>query len=78
LYAVDVQTQPAFTFANPVQLRVNDFLQVPGVSRQFDVTPDGKQFIVVMPPGTSVGSDTAQIQVVLGWFEELKQRTSPH
>jgi serine/threonine-protein kinase len=78
LYSVDVQTQPAFTFGNPVELPVKDFLQVPGVSRQFDVTPDGKQFIVVMPPGSTGNGTSQQIQVVIGWFEELKQRTSPH
>jgi hypothetical protein len=54
-----------------------NFVQSPGTPRQFDITPDGKQFIVIMPPGASTDPRQAQqIQVVLNWFEELKQRAS--
>jgi hypothetical protein len=44
--------------------------------RNYDIAPDGSQFITA---GTlDVSSDTPrptqQIQVVLNWFEELKQK----
>jgi hypothetical protein len=50
--------------------------------RTLDVTRDGKQFIVVISPGYWKGrADSAaapQIDVVLNWIEELKQRVPIH
>ena len=45
--------------------------------RNYDITPDGKQFVIVMSAvtGTDLTSrQTEQINVVLNWFEELKRR----
>jgi serine/threonine-protein kinase len=45
----------------------------------FDVTADGQRFLVTVPVGTRDTGDTApgaRINVVLNWFEELKQRVS--
>jgi serine/threonine-protein kinase len=74
-YAVaTVNTQPAFTFTNPVpaprvfQDSVNDTI------RTFDVTPDGRFLGVIAAGQTQAGTAVAQIQVVLNWFEELKAR----
>ena len=44
-----------------------------GPGRNFDITPDGKQFIVVMP-ATTAGDEQGQIAVTLNWFEELRRR----
>ncbi len=38
----------------------------------YDVTPDGQRFVMVKP-SEQQGAAT-QINVVLNWFEELKQR----
>jgi pectate lyase len=40
------------------------------------MTPDGKQFAVMVSPdeATSNQRSTQQINIVLNWFEELKQR----
>jgi eukaryotic-like serine/threonine-protein kinase len=76
LFSVSVQTQPGFSFGNPVQLPIDMVqLQVSGI-RNYDITPDGKQFIALLPPQLSSGAarPAQQIQVVLNWFEELKQR----
>ena len=40
--------------------------------RSYDITPDGQRFIGVVTP--EAGSSDPQIQVVLNWFEDLKQR----
>ena len=42
--------------------------------------PDGKQFTGVVDSGQAQSGPTAtpQIQVVLNWFEELKQRVPVH
>ena len=40
----------------------------------WDVTPDGKRFLMIKPPAIS---STGQVTVVLNWFEELRRRM-PH
>jgi hypothetical protein len=43
--------------------------------RAYDVTPDGKRFVMLKElPGTGGSSASAQLTVVLNWFEELKRR----
>jgi len=49
----------------------------PATARDYDITPDGKIVGVVAAGQTRSGTAASpQIQVVLNWFEELKQRTS--
>jgi Tol biopolymer transport system component len=52
----------------------------PGVApniRNYDILPDGKHFLGVVPAGQLQASATApQLQVVLNWFEEVKKRFS--
>jgi eukaryotic-like serine/threonine-protein kinase len=74
LFSVAVETQPSPSFSMPVKLPITGFIQPEGV-RQYDVTPDGKQFVMIVPPQQSTGDagPPPQIQVVLNWFEELKQ-----
>jgi hypothetical protein len=52
------------------------FTPIPFRERQYDITPDGKRFIGVVAAGESPGvtAGASQIQVVLNWLEELKQR----
>ena len=74
---VDVQTEPSFTFSKPTLLPIDGTLH-PLAQRNYDVTPDGKQLLVVLP-AASAESDSAkritqQINIVLNWFEELKAR----
>jgi hypothetical protein len=44
----------------------------------FDITPDGKRFVVVLPQANTSSSEPgrpgAQINVALNWLEELKRR----
>ncbi len=44
--------------------------------RHFDLMPDGKHFLVVLPEGAGTPARQAppQINVVLNWFEELKAK----
>ena len=43
--------------------------------RDYDVTRDGQQFLVALPPGQadSDASEAPQIILVQNWFEELKR-----
>ena len=76
LQAVSVRTQPTVTFSLPAALPITGIARDPGANRIYDVTPDGKQFVVLLPPGATSGDarQTLQIQVVLNWLEELKAR----
>jgi WD40-like Beta Propeller Repeat len=74
IIAVDINTGPPFSIGKPVALPIERAAIIgnyPG--RNFDITPDGKQFIVVMPVASA--TDTSRrINVVVNWLEELKQR----
>ena len=76
--AVSVQTQPSFTFGNPVEMTTVAFTQSylsPDV-RNYDLMPSGKFVALVDPQAQSRSGTSAasEIQVVLNWLEELKQR----
>src|SRR5262245_171062 len=48
IISVGVQTKPTFAWTEPVTLPIKDFLQPSGTyRRQYDLTPDGKQFLIV-------------------------------
>src|SRR5262249_6973248 len=73
LFAVEVRTQPAFSFGKPSPLQIDGIMQR-GLPRSYDITPDGKQFLVVLPASQAgTNSQPLQINVVLNWLEELKQ-----
>jgi eukaryotic-like serine/threonine-protein kinase len=82
LAAVDIQTQLPFTIGNRTVLPISG-VYAPGFLgvRNYDVTPDGKQFVVVTFPETRSREGTrpaaARIEGVLNWFEELKARVPP-
>ncbi len=77
---VSVTTQPSVTFGNLVPVPRPFLMFGPGAAREYDITPDGKRFVGVVAAGqTQSGAPaTPQIQVVLNWFEELKQRVPVH
>jgi Tol biopolymer transport system component len=74
LMAVSIQTQPAFSFGQPVPLPIEGITQNGG-GRRYDITPDGKRFLVMLPDTSTKGKSrhTQQVNVVLNWFEELKK-----
>jgi Tol biopolymer transport system component len=75
--SMSIRTQPSVSFGHPVRAPKSGFAtQIPASVRTFDILADGKHFIGVVPAGqTQPGSAGApQIQVVLNWFEDVKQR----
>ena len=42
-------------------------------STSYDVSSDGKRFLMIKPPARTPGP-TDQVTVVLNWFEELRRR----
>ncbi len=67
MMVVDVQAEPSFTATRPRLLFEGQY------GNDFDVAPDGQRFLMIQE---SVQDSAApqQINVVLNWFEELKQR----
>jgi len=69
---VEVTREPELSFSAPQPL-----FEVVGFSVQNDVTADGQRFLGVLPTGSTESAGepaTPRINVVLNWFEELKQR----
>jgi serine/threonine-protein kinase len=73
MMAVDVVTHPNFTADKPRVLFEAPYLLSPATSPNYDVSPDGQRFLMLKPADAGEGVPT-QINVVLNWFEELKQR----
>ena len=73
---VTVATQPSFAFGLPKAIAGGFLDTLPSLPRGYDMTADGKRIIAVVPSGqgTTGTSSVPQAQVVLNWFEELKQR----
>ena len=75
LRSVDIVTEPAFAFSNEQTLPVEGF-NVVATYRDYDITPDGKRLLMVFPADQADSGEPArpQINIVLNWFEELKER----
>jgi eukaryotic-like serine/threonine-protein kinase len=70
LMAVDVQTQPAFQTRTPHRLFVTPSIAGNTLQYQYDVTRDGKRFVLVAP---AVGGISTPATVVQNWQEALKK-----
>jgi serine/threonine-protein kinase len=70
--AVSVQTEPAFRLGTPKTLFRGTY--VTGVA--WDISPDGKRFLMIkeLASATTATEGPRKINIVLNWFEELKQR----
>ena len=72
-----VTTARGFEFGSPVQIPRS--LQSGGTTalRAYDIMPDGKRLIGIVPSDPDTAGVTAQLQVVLNWHEELKKQFPP-
>jgi Tol biopolymer transport system component len=78
MMAVDVQTTPAFRVSAPKLLFEGHYFEgraivaYGGYSATYDVSPDGKRFLMLKPAAQNAGS--GQLHVVVNWYEELRRR----
>jgi hypothetical protein len=70
--AVDIATQPAFAAGRPTLLFAGDYVPTPTLSPNYDVSRDGRRFLMVQP-STQENATPTQVNVVLNWLEELKR-----
>jgi Tol biopolymer transport system component len=74
LFVVTVTTARGFEFSSPVQVPRSFQLSGPSSPRAYDIMPDGQRFVGIVSSGQGQTGTSAQIQVVLNWFEELKRQ----
>ncbi len=78
LMGIDISTDAALVFGNEQALGMRGFfIPINLPTRSYDITPDGQRFLMVFPADQADSvAETAdeQINIVLNWFEELKER----
>jgi Tol biopolymer transport system component len=73
MMAVEITTQPRFSVGKPRVLFEGHYQPTPVTYPAYDVSPDGQRFLMLKPVEQEQAAPT-QINVVLNWFEELKQK----
>jgi eukaryotic-like serine/threonine-protein kinase len=73
MMAVEITTQPGFSAGKPRILFEGRYEPAPVPVANYDVSPDGQRFLMLKPSYQAEAAPT-QINVVLNWFEELKQK----
>jgi serine/threonine protein kinase/Tol biopolymer transport system component len=73
MMAVDITTQPGFAAGKPRMLFAGRYQATPVQSADYDVSSDGQRFLMLKPV-EHMEAGPAQINVVLNWSEELKQK----
>ena len=73
MMAVEITTQPSFSAGKPKVLFSGEYQPTPNMNSHYDVSSDGQRFLMVKTAGSAEAAPT-QINVVLNWFEELKQK----
>jgi Tol biopolymer transport system component len=75
LAVVTMQTTPTVTFGRPVSVPASAMeARLSTNVRDYDVMPDGRVLTIANGFAQSSGRNAGQLQVVLNWLEELKQR----
>jgi serine/threonine-protein kinase len=77
LMGIDIATEPAFSFGTEQAFGMRGFLDPNSPTRPYDITPDGQRFLMVFPADQAdlvAETPDDQINIVLNWFEELKER----
>ena len=79
LESVSFRTQSTVSFGSAVAVPNKFQLGPMSAPRAYDITPSGK-FVGLIPAGQTESYTTIapQLQVVLNWFEELKQHVPTH
>jgi len=73
---VPVDTKSTFSAGKPTILFRGTYVAGYREAPSWDIHPDGKRFLMIKPPGAAppTAALPRKINIVLNWFEELKQR----
>lgn len=72
MMVADVTAQPTFQATTSRLLFQGPYVRTNTISADYDVTPDDQRFLMVQP--LEQPSPATDFNVVLNWFEELRQR----
>ena len=72
MMVVNIATQPVFTPSKPTLLFTGDYVAALTMNPNYDVSRDGRRFLMVQPSARERATPT-QIIVVLNWHEELRR-----
>ncbi len=77
MMAVSIETDPTFKAGVPTKLFQGNYYS--NIGHNWDISPDGKRFLMIKPIPTTVAASSSaaprpKINIVINWFEELKQR----
>jgi eukaryotic-like serine/threonine-protein kinase len=72
MMVVSVRTEPVFSASKPVLLFTGDYTPASTSNPNYDVSRDGRRFLMVQPSAREQTA-TTQIIVVLNWYDELKR-----
>jgi serine/threonine-protein kinase len=75
LTAVPIEADGGFTFGNPevVFEKTYYFRGGPFLGRTYDISPDGKRFLMIKEGGPRDETEPTQLILVLNWLDELKR-----
>ncbi len=75
LTAAPVHTSGAgFIARNPARVLDGAYAEAQGYERPYDVSPDGRRFLMIKELAGGQDAKPAGLVVVLNWFDELRQR----
>lgn len=70
VFGVDISTRAALSASKPRLLFEGQYLRAQDSLPNWDVSPDGQRFLMLK----AIELNVTQVNVVLNWFEELKQK----
>ena len=74
MMAAEVSTRGTFSVGKPRMLFEGPYVPSPLSSTDYDVSPGGQHFLMLKSAEQEKAPAPVQINVVLNWFEELKQK----
>lgn len=78
LMSVPVSGTPVFSAGNPIKiLNAQAYRTAVDAGRNYDVSRDGRRFLLIKPGTGAAEAPPAAITVVQNWTEELKRRVPP-
>ncbi len=73
LMAVEIQIRPSLIVGSPVQLFQGPYFRQGLSARTYDVSPDGRRFLMIKEAGSSATGAAPYIVVVENWLQELNR-----
>ena len=74
MMVMPVQTDPSFEWETPKVLFKSQYPSAGlDAGHRYSYNPDGQRFLMINDI-TAIGGATPQINIVVNWFEELKER----